>query len=80
MRPYERNAVLFKNREFRIRVVKPEKDEPDVDQFTEESHIDPEQIATISKDFVTHTVVTIAVAVFSYKVLSTICEIAVKKA
>lgn len=70
---------MFKNHEFRIRVVKPRKDEPNLEQVVEEETIDPEQIAMIAKELVTHTAITVVTLAFAYKAFSTICEIVVKK-
>ena len=72
---------MFKNREFRVKMVKTPKKAEDVgtEEETANEHVDPEQIVEIAKGFVTHAAVVISAAVIATKVMTAASEIAVKR-
>lgn len=72
---------FMRNRELRIKVVKPGKDESaSIEDILEETPtIDPEKIVEAVKELVTHTAITIFAAAVAFKAFDTICKIVVKK-
>lgn len=71
---------MFKNREFRVRMVKTNKKAEDLDsiEVPEDFNVAPEQISEIAKDFVKYTGIVVAAVFAASFVTHAACEIAVK--
>jgi hypothetical protein len=70
--------MWLKNRAIQVTMVKKPKNEEDIfDDEVESTHVDPEQLAKIAKDFVTHTAVTIVAVLAANKFMNTVSKIAV---
>lgn len=67
---------MFNNRAVQMSFVKTPKPNTSPADIPVNSYPDPEVINTIAQDFVRSTTITIVAAVGSYKILSTICDIA----
>lgn len=70
---------MFKKHAIQVKMVKTPKNEKASDISEDCAHVDPEKIAKISKDFVTHTAKAVGAVIVTTVVLSAISQIAVKK-
>lgn len=77
--PTKGPAMFLKNREFRIKMVKTPQTEDDAPEMETRIHVDPEQIAKITKGLVKHAAIALGTIIVVSKVLDTLSEIAVKK-
>jgi hypothetical protein len=77
MKPTERTTDMLGNRALQVQVVKKPKDHNSVEVLDAVSHVDPEQIAKIAKDYTAHVAITVGVVVAANRILKTACEIAV---
>jgi hypothetical protein len=70
MRPLRKDPAVFnrRNRALQVSVVKTSKNDTTVDAPKQCSHRDPEQIAEIAKDFVTHTAKAVGAVIITYAV------------
>lgn len=70
---------MFKNREFRIRMVKTPKTDESVAVESVKPYEDPEQIKEIAVDFVKKSAIIVGCTFAASLVLNAACEIIVKK-
>lgn len=71
--------MFSRNRALQVKMVKTPKNEKLADTNQECTHADPEKIAEIAKDFVTHTAKAVGVVIVSAIVLSALGRIADNK-
>lgn len=70
--------MFRRNRALQVTMVKTPKNETPTDSKEECTHVDPEEIAKIAKDFVTHTAKAACAVIVTYAVSTAVTQIAVK--